>query len=161
MSDSLSWNASIILPYCVSKLESGVEFAKVRTSDLLSGEYTWQAVSFVQSQADEELWEELINQSMHNPAMVWSTLKHSFPSVKRFLSQNFNTYTPQVWQRPILASLKNTVFTESNSLDDKAVPYRSHCGFVFQIGSLLENTVGHIDPLHVVEKVPAGMPIPR
>jgi hypothetical protein len=37
-----------------------------------------QAVSFVQSQADEELWEELINQSMHNPAMVWSTLKHSF-----------------------------------------------------------------------------------
>jgi hypothetical protein len=59
-----------------------------------------QAVSFVQSQADEELWEELINQSMHNPAMVWSTLRHSFiePSVKRFLSQNFNTYTPQVWQ---------------------------------------------------------------
>jgi GH15 family glucan-1,4-alpha-glucosidase len=48
----------------------------VWTSDLLSGEYTWQAVSFVQSQADEELWEELINQSMHNPAMVWSTLRH-------------------------------------------------------------------------------------
>jgi hypothetical protein len=135
----------------------------VRTSDLLSGEYTWQAVSFVQSQADEELWEELINQSMHNPAMVWLTLRHSFiePSVKRFLSQNFNTYTPPAWQCPILASLKNTVFTESNSLDDKVVPYRSHCGFVFQIGSLLENTVGHIDPLHVVDKVPAGMPIPR
>jgi len=29
-----------------------------------------QAVSFVQSQADEELWEELITQSMHNPDMV-------------------------------------------------------------------------------------------
>jgi hypothetical protein len=29
-----------------------------------------QAVSFVESQADEELWEELINQSMHNPEMV-------------------------------------------------------------------------------------------
>ncbi|CAK9872351.1 unnamed protein product [Sphagnum jensenii] len=57
-----------------------------------------QAVSFVQSQADEELWEELINQSMHNPEMV---------------------------------------------------------------GSLLENTVGHIDPLHVVNKVPAGISIPR
>jgi hypothetical protein len=27
-------------------------------------------VSFVESQADEELWEELINQSMHNPEMV-------------------------------------------------------------------------------------------
>ncbi len=163
MSDSLSWNASIITSRLCQQIRNGVEFAKVWTSDLLSGEYTWQAVSFVQSQADEELWEELINQSMHNPAMVWSTLRHSFiePSVKRFLSQNFNTYTPQVWQWPILTSLKNTVFTESNSLDDKAVPYRSHCGFVFQIGSLLENTVGHIDPLHVVDKVPAGLPIPR
>jgi hypothetical protein len=100
MSDSLSWNASIITSRLCQQIRNGVEFAKVWTSDLLSGEYTWQAVSFVQSQADEELWEELINQSMHNPAMVWSTLRHSFiePSVKRFLSQNFNTYTPQVWQ---------------------------------------------------------------
>lgn len=57
-----------------------------------------QAVSFIQSQADEELWEELITQSMHNPDMV---------------------------------------------------------------GSLLEHTVGHIDPLHLVNKIPDGMPIPR
>jgi len=57
-----------------------------------------QAVSFVQSQADEELWEELITQSMHNPDMV---------------------------------------------------------------SSLLEHTVGHVDPLHLVNRVPAGMSIPR
>ncbi|XP_024396785.1 vacuolar protein sorting-associated protein 41 homolog [Physcomitrium patens] len=57
-----------------------------------------QAVSFVQSQADDELWEELITQSMHIPDMV---------------------------------------------------------------GSLLEHTVGHIDPLHLVNRVPAGMSIPR
>jgi hypothetical protein len=57
-----------------------------------------QAVSFVQSQADEELWEELITQSMHNPDMV---------------------------------------------------------------GQLLEHTVGHVDPLHLVNMVPPGMSIPR
>ena len=31
----------------------------------------------------------------------------------------------------------------------------------WQVGSLLEHTVGHIDPLHLVNKVPAGMSIPR
>jgi hypothetical protein len=98
MSDSLSWNASIITSILCQQIRKWCRVCKVWTSDLLSGEYSWQAVSFVRSQADEELWEELINQSMHNPAMI---------------------------------------------------------------GSLLENTVGHIDPLHVVDKVPAGMPIPR
>ena len=31
----------------------------------------------------------------------------------------------------------------------------------WQVGALLEHTVGHIDPLHLVNKVPAGMHIPR
>ena len=31
----------------------------------------------------------------------------------------------------------------------------------WQVGALLEHTVGHIDPLHLVNKVPGGMHIPR
>jgi hypothetical protein len=53
-------------------------------------------------------------------------------------------------------------FEKYNNLDGtKFYPHKSHHGFVFQVGSLLENTVGHIDPLHVVNKVPAGISIPR
>lgn len=32
---------------------------------------------------------------------------------------------------------------------------------IWQVGSLLEHTVGHVDPLHLVNRVPAGMSIPR
>lgn len=32
---------------------------------------------------------------------------------------------------------------------------------IWQVGSLLEHTVGHVDPLHLVNMVPPGMSIPR
>ncbi|MCO5579749.1 hypothetical protein L7F22_033609 [Adiantum nelumboides] len=57
-----------------------------------------EAVEFVAAQHDDDLWEELINQSLSNPQMI---------------------------------------------------------------GALLELTVGNIDPLHLVSKVPNGMQIPR
>ncbi|KAH7276323.1 hypothetical protein KP509_39G002800 [Ceratopteris richardii] len=57
-----------------------------------------EAVEFVAAQHDDDLWEELINQSLSNPRMI---------------------------------------------------------------GALLEVTVGNIDPLHVVSRVPNGMEIPR
>ncbi|KAI5078208.1 hypothetical protein GOP47_0005879 [Adiantum capillus-veneris] len=57
-----------------------------------------EAVEFVAAQHDDDLWEELINQSVSNPQMI---------------------------------------------------------------GALLELTVGNIDPLHLVSKVPNGMQIPR
>lgn len=33
--------------------------------------------------------------------------------------------------------------------------------YIWQVSSLLEHTVGHVDPLHLVNRVPAGMSIPR
>eukprot|EP00250_Pteridium_aquilinum_P016332 c23054_g2_i1 orf=454-3357(-) len=57
-----------------------------------------EAVEFVAAQHDDDLWEELINQSLSNPQMI---------------------------------------------------------------GGLLELTVGNIDPLHLVRKVPNGMQIPQ
>lgn len=33
--------------------------------------------------------------------------------------------------------------------------------YAFQVGQLLEHTVGHVDPLHLVNMVPPGMSIPR
>ncbi|CAM6096608.1 unnamed protein product [Calypogeia fissa] len=57
-----------------------------------------EAVKFIGAQHDDDLWEELINQSLKHPDMV---------------------------------------------------------------GALLEHTVGNIDPLHLVLKVPLGLPIPR
>ncbi|KAL3690864.1 hypothetical protein R1sor_004515 [Riccia sorocarpa] len=57
-----------------------------------------EAIKFIAAQHDEELWEELINQSLRHPEMV---------------------------------------------------------------GALLEHTVGNIDPLLLLSKVPSGLPIPR
>ncbi|KAL2623253.1 hypothetical protein R1flu_003458 [Riccia fluitans] len=57
-----------------------------------------EAIKFISAQHDEELWEELINQSLRHPELV---------------------------------------------------------------GALLEHTVGNIDPLQVLHKVPCGLPIPR
>lgn len=100
-----------------------------------------QAIEFVQMQRDDELWELLISLALADADMIGAPLLRS--------SERSKLYYPPVSER-----LSNQITAPELALRDAPHAY-------WFAGALLDHIGGYVDPLRLVQKIPAGLAIPN
>jgi hypothetical protein len=105
-----------------------------------------QAIEFVQMQRDDELWELLISLALGSANMTGEPLAQDRVRCRHFMSGSLPNGLDK---KSVIIGWCVSLFNDERACDGAPV------------GALLDHIGGYVDPLRLVQRIPAGLEIPR